>query len=264
MRGMVAIAVPPAQGGDPGPAPGWDVALDLDLTGLTVATLSAGPASQTLTRAVGGATVCSMWTHIITNSGSITTGATGVTVQGVGASGSASALVDVATEAGITLPDDGFAGMAVSVYCTGAVLGTTTNSLRAGTSGTQERFSQGTSNAVRLLATSSGVHTRQVSTGESHTSWATSQTNPVGAWVATVLVLGGEVCWVWYGATPPSDADLDDPRGSGAVRCSGTITADVSDAIDSVRYTAAHAGVMCSLAAGTTMTRILARTRRLA
>lgn len=256
---LARIVVVEAAGAE---TPGWDTVLDLDLTGLTVATLSSGPATQTVTRAVGGATVATVWTHAASNAGTITAGATGITADGASGTGSVSALIDIEAAAGLTLPIDAMAGLAVTLYLTGATdMGTSANAVRVGISATQERFSIGTCNTVQLVASGSGVHDRRISTAESFTTWASAQTNPAAAWTVTLLILGGDSVWAFYGTSAASDADLD--ALTGAVRCSGTITADVSDAMDSTRYGAAlHAGIMGQLQAGTTWTRATVRRRR--
>jgi hypothetical protein len=245
-----------------GSAPGWDVALDLDLTGLTVATLTSGDETD-VTRSDGGATVATVWSLAISNSGDTTAGATGIRCNGASAGGSVSALIDVADAADLTMPGDMMHGLAVDIYLddlgdwTGA--GT---AWRAGISADQTRFSAGTSSTVQgLLSTT--LQNRRIATNESFTTWASGEAIPTGAWVVTLLVLSGEVVWAFYGADAASDADLD--ALTDAALLSATIGADVSSAPAGTRYgTALYAGIMAQLQADLTWTRLRVRRRRLA
>jgi hypothetical protein len=247
-----------------GTSPGWDAVYDLDLTGLTVATLASGstsPATTDVTRAVGGARVATVWHHNASNTGTVTAGPTGITADGVGAGGSSNALIDLEAESGLTLAPSVVYGLAIDLYMTGTLdMGTGSNAVQVGISATQERFSVGTNNTVQLLATALNQHTRGVGTNGAITSWATGQTNPVGAWCVTFLLIGGAT-WVFYGSSPASDADLDTLNG--AVLAAVTIAADTTSASDGTKYsTALHAGIMGQLAAGTTWTRARIRRRR--
>jgi hypothetical protein len=245
-----------------GSAPGWDVALDLDLTGLTVATLTSG-AETDVTRSDGGATVATVWSAAVSNSGDTTAGATGIRCNGGSATGSVAALIDVADAAGLTMPGDMMHGLAVDIYLddlgdwTGA--GT---AWRAGISADQTRFSAGTSSTVQgLLSTT--VQNRRIATSESFTTWASGEAIPAGAWVVTLLVLSGEVVWAFYGADAASDSALNGLTD--AVLLSATISADVSSAPAGTRYgTALYAGVQAQLQADMTWTRLRVRRRRLA
>jgi hypothetical protein len=242
--------------------PGWDVALDLDLTGLTSATLTSG-AETVVTRAAGGATVATVWSAAVSNSGSTTAGATGIRCDGASSTGSVAALIDVEAAAGLTLPDDVMHGLAVDIYLVGLADWTGSGTAwRAGISADQTRFSAGTSNTVQgLLSTT--VQQRRIATNESFTSWGSTEATPTGAWVVTLLILSGEVVWAWYGTTAPSDADLDSLTG--AVLLSATIAADVSSAPAGTRFGASlYAGIQAQIQAGMTWTRLRVRQRRLA
>lgn len=245
-----------------GTSPGWDVALDLDLTGLTSATL-ADDTTTVVTRAAGGATVATVWASEVSNGGTVTAGSTGLVVSGASGAGSVSALIDVGATAGLTLPDDIMAGVAVDLYLTD--LGdwvTATSAWRAGLSATQARFSVSSSNTVQGRLNGANQD-RRIATDESFTAWATAEALPTGAWVVTLRVDAGGVCWAWYGTTPPSDADLD--TLTGAVLLSATVVADITSAPAGTRYGAAlYAGVMSQLQPVFTWTRMRVRTRRTA
>lgn len=202
-----------------------------------------------------------MWHHNASNTGTVTAGPTGITADGVGAGGSSNALIDLEAESGLTLAPSVVYGLAIDLYMTGTLdMGTGSNAVQVGISATQERFSVGTNNTVQLLATALNQHTRGVGTNGAITSWATGQTNPVGAWCVTFLLIGGAT-WVFYGSSPASDADLDTLNG--AVLAAVTIAADTTSASDGTKYsTALHAGIMGQLAAGTTWTRARIRRRR--
>lgn len=245
-------------------AAGWDTVYSLDLTGLSVATLAAGPATQTVTRASGGATVATVWTHSATNSGTVTTGASGIRADGVGAGGSVSALIDLKTASGLTLAPAVVTGLVVDLFMSGVLdMGTSANAVQVGISATQDRFSVGTNNTAQLLATASGLHTFGVGTnGTIAGGGFTNQANPAGAWCVSFLMLGGAV-WVFRGSIPPTDAELD--ALTGAMLCSATIPADYSNAAADSKYgTSLHAGIMGQLAAGTTWTGARIRRRRTA
>lgn len=261
-RGYVAVEPPGVSGGGGGSSPGWDVALDLDLTGLTSATLT-DDTTTVVTRAAGGAAVATVWASEVSNGGTVTAGATGLVVSGASGAGSVSALIDVGTAAGLTLPDDIMAGVAVDLYMT--ALGdwvTATSAWRAGLSATQARFSVSASNTVQGRL-NGAAQDRRIATDESFTTVATAEALPTGAWVVTIRVDAGGVCWAWYGTTPPSDADLDSLAG--AVLLSATVTADITSAPAGTRYGAAlYAGVMSQLQPVFTWTRMRVRTRRTA
>jgi hypothetical protein len=245
--------------------PGWETVWDIDLTGLTVATLSApsGGATNVVTRAVGGSTVATVWCAAVSNSGDVTTGAAGVRVNGASSPGSVAALIDVEAAGSLTLPGDAMHGLAVDIYMTalGDWTGTGT-AWRAGISADQTRFSNGTSNSVQgLLSTT--LQNRRIATNESFTTWVSGEATPTGAWVVTLLILSGDVVWAWYGTTAPSDADLDSLTG--AVLLSSTIAADVTDAPAGTRFGASlFAGVQAQIQVDMTWTRCRGRKRRLA
>jgi hypothetical protein len=242
--------------------PGWDVALDLDLTGLTSATL-ADDTTTVVTRAAGGANVATVWASEVSNGGTVTAGSTGLVVSGAAGTGSVSALIDVGAAAGLTLPADIMAGVAIDLYMD--ALGdwvTATSAWRAGLSATQARFSVSSSNTVQGRL-NGALQDRRVASDESFTTVATAEALPSGAWVVTLRVDSGSVCWAWYGTTPPSDADLDSLTG--AVLLSASVTADISSPAAGTRYGAAlHAGVMSQLQPVFTWTRMRVRTRRTA
>lgn len=261
-RGYVAVEPPGASGGGES-SPGWDVAIDLDLTGLTSATLTSG-STTTVTRAAGGAAVFDVWASNVSNTGgTITAGAAGIRCEGADSAGSVSALTDIATKAGLTLPGDVMHGLAVSLYLTNITdLGTASNAWRAGISADLTRFSAGTSNTVQGIGAAGPTQNRRIATNESFTTWVSGEAVPSGAIVVTLLILGGDSLWAFYGTSAPSDADLD--ALTGAVHLAGTITADVTDAPAGTRFGAAlYAGIQGQQQAGVTWTRTVVRRRRL-
>jgi hypothetical protein len=242
-----------------GDAAGWTAALDLDLTGLTTATLTDGVVN-TVTRAVGGATVASVWASSASNAGTVTAGAAGLRCDGASGTGSVNALIDLEAAAGLTLPGDAMNGLAVTFYLTNLTDWTGTGTAwRVGLSADQARFSTGTSNTVQgLLSTTQ--QQRRIATNESFTNWGSAEATPTGAWCVTLLIQGGSVLWAFYGTTAPSDADLT--ALTGAVLLSSTVTADVTDAPAGTRFGASlFGGIMAQLQAGFTLTRVVVKTR---
>jgi hypothetical protein len=242
-----------------GDAAGWTAALDLDLTGLTSATLTDGVVN-TVTRAAGGATVASVWASSASNAGTVTAGATGLRCDGASATGSVNALIDLEAAAGLTFPEDAMNGLAVTFYLSSLTDWTGAGTAwRVGISADQARFSTGTSNTVQgLLSTTQ--QQRRIATNESFTNWGSAEATPTGAWCVTLLIQGGSVLWAFYGTTAPSDADLT--ALTGAVLLSSTVTADVSDAPAGTRFGAAlFGGIMAQLQAGFTLTRVVVKTR---
>jgi hypothetical protein len=241
------------------PAAGWTAALDLDLTGLTTATLTDGVVN-TVTRASGGATVASVWASSASNAGTVTAGAAGLRCDGASGTGSVNALIDLEAAAGLALPDDAMNGLAVTFHLTNLTDWTGTGTAwRVGLSADQARFSTGTSNTVQgLLSTTQ--QQRRIATNESFTNWGSAEATPSGAWCVTLLIQGGSVLWAFYGTTTPSDADLT--ALTGAVLLSSTVTADVTDAPAGTRYGASlFGGIMAQLQAGFTLTRVVVKTR---
>jgi hypothetical protein len=255
--GAIVVEEP---GGDTDP--GWDVALDLDLTGLTTATLTSG-VETVVTRAAGGANVATVWASSVSNAGTTTAGATGIRCDGASGTGSVSALIDIEAAAGLTLPDDVMHGLVVDIYLDGLADWTGAGTAwRAGISADQTRFSVGTSSTVQGLLSSTSQQ-RRIATSESFTNWGAVEATPGGAWVVSLLILSGEVVWAWYGTTPPSDVDVD--ALTGAALLSATISADVSSPAAGTRYGAAlYAGIQAQIQAGMTWTRLRVRQRRLA
>jgi hypothetical protein len=242
-----------------GDAAGWTAALDLDLTGLTTATLTDGVVN-TVTRASGGATVASVWASSASNAGTVTAGAAGLRCDGASGTGSVNALIDLEAAAGLTLPADAMNGLAVTFYLTNLTDWTGTGTAwRVGLSADQARFSTGTSNTVQgLLSTTQ--QQRRIATNESFTNWGSAEATPTGAWCVTLLIQGGSVLWAFYGTTAPSDADLT--ALTGAVLLSSTVTADVTDAPAGTRFGASlFGGIMAQLQAGFTLTRVVVKTR---
>lgn len=248
------VAVAGASGG-----PGWDVTLDLDLTGLDSLTLT-DAAETVVTR--DSVAVATVWVDEVSNGGgTVTAGATGLVIDGNASTGSTTALIDLAAAAGITLPDDIMSGIAVDIYLDG--LGDWTGSgtaWRAGVSPVQGRFSVNDGNTVQGRLNGSNQD-RRIATNESFTTWAANEATPAGAWVITLRIDSGGLLWAWYGTAPATDAALDSL--SGAVLLSSTITADIADAPADTRYgTLLYAGAMAQLQAVFTWTRLRLRTRR--
>lgn len=239
---------------------GWSTPLDLDLTGLTSAVL-ADDTTTVVTRAAGGATVATVWASEVTNSGTVTAGATGLVIDGVDATGSVTALIDAYTMAGLT-PAKVAAGVAVDIYLT--TLGdwnTASSAWRAGITTSQARFSVATENSVQGRYDSVGLQDRRAMTNDTAASpeWASNEAIPVGAWVVTMLVVADTV-FAFYGTSAPSDAALT--ALTGAVRLSGTVAADMSDPVDSGRFASAlFAGAASQLRPSFTWTRLRVRTR---
>lgn len=245
-----------------GSSPGWGVALDLDLTGLTSATLT-DDTTTVVTRASGGATVATVWASEVTNGGTVTAGATGLVISGASGAGSVTALIDAYTMAGLTAAQVA-AGVAVDIYLD--ALGdwnTSTSAWRAGLTTSQARFTVATENSVqgRIDTSAAGLQDRRAMTNDVAASpeWASNEAIPTGAWVVTILVVADTV-FAFYGTSAPSDADLT--ALTGAVRLSGTIAADMSDPVDSGRYASAmYAGAASQLQPVFTWTRLRVRTR---
>lgn len=239
---------------------GWDVALDLDLTGLDAATLADDTTTVVTRSAVAVATV---WASETSNSGTVVAGATGLRVDGGSATGSVSALIDLAAAASLTLPDDIMSGVAIDIYMTTLDDWTAAGTAwRAGISDELIRFSLGGSSTVQGRLTGSNQD-RRIATNESFTTWASNEALPATAWVVTLRVDSGSVVWAWYslGADAVSDAYLDSLTD--AVLLGSTVTADVTSAPAGTRYGALlYGGVMAQLNAAFTLTRMRVRTRR--
>jgi hypothetical protein len=223
-----------------GSAPGWDVALDLDLTGLTVATLTSG-ATTNVTRASGGATVAAVWVDVNTNpGGSVAAGAAGLVIDGA----AVTALIDLEAAAGLTLPADALYGLAITYRMTGLTDWTGSGTaVQAGIAASQTRLTTGTCNAVRWLRATDTTLDRQVNTGGSYTDWSTGQALPGGSFWATLVIMGGgaAIFAIYSASGAPSDADLT--ALTGAVRLSSTVSAETGGtALTSLRYGAALFG----------------------
>lgn len=262
MLGMTAMAGAAVGGGEePGPSPGWDVALDLDLTGLTSATLT-DDAETVVTRASGGATVATVWASEVSNGGTVTAGSTGLVISGASGTGSVTALIDAYTMASLT-PAKVAAGVAVDLYFDSlSDWNTSTSAWRAGLTTSQARFTVATENSVQGrydTATTQDRRTMTNDTAAASPEWASNEAIPAGAWVVTILVVADTV-FAFYGTSAPSDAALT--ALTGAVRMSGTIAADMSNPVDSGRFAAAlYAGAASQLQPVFTWTRMRVRTR---
>jgi hypothetical protein len=245
-----------------GATPGWDAVLDLDLTGLTDATLP-DQVDTVVTRADGGAEVATVWSHSPSNAGVTTASAAGITSDGASGTGSVTALIDIATAAGLALPGDILNGVAIDFYLDNLVdFSGSGTAWRVGIAATQARFSTGSSNSVQGLW-GSGANTPKIATNEAFTTWTGGfDAAPAGAWTVTLLICEGSVVWAWSGAAPPSDADLDGRAGAGL--CSATVAADVTSPVDGLRYSGGlYCGIMAQIQAGFTWTRVRVRQRRI-
>ena len=245
-----------------GATPGWDAVVDLDLTGLTDATLP-DQVDTVVTRADGGAEVATVWSHSATNAGVTTASAAGITSDGASGTGSVTALIDIATAAEFSLPGDILNGVAIDFYLDNLVdFSGSGTAWRVGIAATQARFSSGSSNSVQGLW-GSGSNTPRIASNEAFTTWTGGfDAAPAGAWTVTLLCCEGSVVWAWSGAAPPSDADLDGRAGAGL--CSATVAADVTSPVDGLRYSGGlYCGIMAQIQAGFTWTRVRVRQRRI-
>jgi hypothetical protein len=241
-RSDVGVIVVEEAGGDTDP--GWETVLDLDLTGLTSATLTSG-ATTNITRASGGATVAAVWVDVNTNpGGSVTAGAAGLVLDGAAGTGSVTALIDLEAAAGLTLPTDALYGIAITYRMTGLTDWTGSGTaVQAGIAASQTRLTTGTCNAVRWLRATDTTLDRQVNTGGSYTDWSTGQALPGGDFWATLVIMGGgaAIFAIYSASGAPSDADLT--ALTGAVRLSSTVSAETGGtALTSLRYGAALFG----------------------
>jgi hypothetical protein len=241
-RSTPGVIVVEEAGGDTDP--GWETVLDLDLTGLTVATLTSG-ATTNVTRASGGATVAAVWVDVNTNpGGSVTAGAAGLVIDGAAGTGSVTALIDLEAAAGLFLPTDALYGIAITYRMTGLTDWTGSGTaVQAGIAASQTRLTTGTCNAVRWLRATDTTLDRQVNTGGSYTDWSTGQALPGGDFWATLVIMGGgaAIFAIYSASGAPSDADLT--ALTGAVRLSSTVSAETGGtALTSLRYGAALFG----------------------
>jgi hypothetical protein len=243
-----------------GDAAGWTDALDLDLTGLTTATL-ADEATTVVTRASGGAAVASVWVDLATNPGSVTAGATGLVLAGSGGSGSVSAVIDVEAAASLTIPRDTVNGVAVTIKMTslGGWTGTGT-AWQAGVCATQARPTTGTSNTVQGILTTTLQNRRLGVSGTYSSNWAAAEAIPTGAFYVTILVIGGTTTYAFYGTSEPSDADLTSLTG--AVLHSGSNSTELVSAAAATRYgSGLFAAVSAQLEADVTWSGLKVRVR---
>jgi hypothetical protein len=249
-RSTPGVIVVEEAGGDTDP--GWETVLDLDLTGLTSATLTS-LATTNVTRASGGATVAAVWVDVNTNTGgSVTAGAAGLTIDGAAGTGSVTALIDIEAAAGLTLPTDALYGLAITLRCSGLADWTTAgNAVQAGIANAQSRLTTSSANAVRLYRNTNTTLDRQVNTGGSYTDIATGQALPGGDFWATLILMGGgaAIFAIYSESGAPSDADLTSLNG--AVRLSSTVAAETGGtALTGLRYgSVLHAGGTAQLQA---------------
>jgi hypothetical protein len=190
-------------------SPGWDAEF-FDLTDLDVATLTNGA-----TTGVTGAAPPFCDVKVVnynSNNGVVSAGAAGITVAGGSAAGSLSIGFDLEAIFGITVPDDVLNDCAITLHLDGLADWTGgTDGWEAGImADNSANFSTGTGFSVRGDFDAVGQD-RVVSTNNSTSNWALNEAVPAGAWVATILLRGGQIAEAFYatGSTAPTGAALD-------------------------------------------------------
>jgi hypothetical protein len=137
---------------------------------------------------------------------------TGITVAGGGAAGSLGIGLDLEAIFGITVPDDVLNDCAITLHLDGLADWTGgSDGWEAGImADNSANFSTGTGFSVRGDHDAAGQD-RKVSTNTSTSNWALNEAVPAGAWVATILLRGGQIAEAFYatGSTAPSAATLD-------------------------------------------------------
>lgn len=192
-----------------GASPGWDTDY-FDLTDLDVATLTNG-ATTGVTRA--SAPVCDVKVvNYNANNGVVSAGASGITVAGGGAAGSLGVGLDLEAIFGITVPDDVLNDCAITLHLDGLADWTGgTDAWEAGImADSSANFTTGTGFSIRGDHDAVGQD-RLVSTNNNTSNWALNEAIPAGAWVATILLRGGQIAEAFYatGSTAPTGAALD-------------------------------------------------------
>ena len=192
-----------------GAAPGWDAEF-FDLTDLDVATLTNG-ATTGVTRA--SAPVCDVKVvNYNSNNGVVSAGASGITVAGGGTAGSLGIGIDLEAIFSITVPDDVLNDCAITLHLDGLADWTGgTDAWEAGImADNSANFTTGTGFSVRGDHDAVGQD-RVVSTNNNTSNWALNEAIPAGAWVATILLRGGQIAEAFYstGSTAPTGAALD-------------------------------------------------------
>lgn len=190
---------------------GWETLLDLDLTGLDSATLASNTTTNVTRSAATVAAVKVL--DYNSNGGTVSAGASGITVAGLSASaGHMAAGIDLEAHLGLTLPDDVLSDIVVHIHLDG--LAGWTGGSDAWQAGLMKssgiNFSLGNDLSVRGNYDAVGQD-RFTSTNDGNTSWAANEATPAGAWVVSMLLRGGQIAEAWYtlGATAPNDATID-------------------------------------------------------
>ena len=146
------------------------------------------------------------------NNGVVSAGAAGIAIAGGSANGSLSIGFDLAALFGLTLPADVLNDVAVSLHLD--TLGDWTGGTDGWEAGimadSSANFSTGTGFSVRGDYDAAGQD-RKVSTNTSTSNWSLNEAVPAGAWVATILLRGGQIAEAFYatGSTAPTGAALD-------------------------------------------------------
>jgi len=205
--GMYAMAGRPAEtGGDAEATLGWETLGDYDFTGLDAATLAVGTGNVQKSGVNYGP---GYKVHdYSSNLGTVSAGATGITVDGLNANSGLTCSFDL-DDIVASLPQDNVLWVDF-VLVNVAEIDSGSDGLRVGISDSGGNFSAGTRNLARFNYVSAGVGTWQTETDATATTWLASQTIHT-TYVVSLLIIGGYIVSMYLQQnteTPPSAATI--------------------------------------------------------
>jgi hypothetical protein len=205
-RAVGVVYTPPTGGEEAEAGLGWETLGDYDFTGLDSATLAVGTGNVQKSGVNYGP---GYKVHdYSSNLGTVTAGATGVTIDGNNSNSGLSCSFDL-DDIVASLPQDNV--LWVDFVLVGvAEVDSGSDGLRIGLCDSGGNFSAGTRNLARFNYVSAGIGTWQTETDSTATTWLASQTIHT-SYVVSLLIIGGYIVSMFLQQnteTPPTSSTI--------------------------------------------------------